>query len=65
MVYFFFITGLSESRLNKNTVTGLPKREKEKRVQDGRDEIFLTATRLVMKHTVNKPHTRELFQKEF
>lgn len=31
----------------------------------GEGDTFLMATRLVMKHTVHKPHTMELFQKDF
>lgn len=40
--------------------------KKEKGMKkEGERDIFLMATRLVMKHTVHKSHTMELFQKDF
>lgn len=42
-------------------------KEKKERCEEGGREgdMYLMATRLVMKHTVHKPHTMELFQKDF
>lgn len=56
-------------KVEHNTVTGLPKREGKKREGHeeggGEGDTFFMATRLVMKHTIHKPHTMELFQKDF
>lgn len=69
MPYFFSLMVFLKVDYEHNTLTGLSKREGEKREgheEGGRErDTFLMATRLVMKHTVHKPHTMELFQKDF
>lgn len=70
---FLFINGLSESRLSSESRTQHcywpTKKEREKREGHeeggGEGDTFFMATRLVMKHTIHKPHTMELFQKDF